>query len=167
MIKKKVIIWIIWGPWDPFFPPLPSSSSTLSPPPLSPFQVFFFPLQFPVRVLFNRRNPSTETCRRPYFLPSNYVIHAYKNVSLLSKNLQKRKERKSILICFYLLCNKSFPPAKLDCRHAKTALTKCKKSAPKGKPTSGQREKISWVTKRSPLPFFLRWTYVRYIIITS
>ena len=55
MIKKKVIIWIIWGPWDPFFPPLPSSSSTLSPPPLSPFQVFFFPLQFPVRVSSNRR----------------------------------------------------------------------------------------------------------------
>ena len=102
--------------------------------PWDPFEVFSFPLfQFPVRVLSN----STKISR--------HVKHL--------KNLRAKIQ------ILYLLWRRSFPPARLDCRHAKTALTKCKKSAPKGRPTSGHRENISWVTRRSPPPFFLRWSW--------
>ena len=66
----------------------------------------------------------------------------------------------------YLLWSKSLPPTRLDCRQAKTDLTKCKKSAPRGNPTSGHRLNKSWVTILSVfLAFFFVICNMKNIIL--
>ena len=69
-------------------------------------------------------------------------------------------------LLLYLLWSKSLPPTRLDCRQAKTDLTKCKKSAPRGNPTSGHRLNKSWVTILSVfLAFFFVICNMKNIIL--